>query len=197
MIVRARVSYSDYRGDSEISFLRNGAMRRTAVVAILVVVLSGFISPWAGFAQQKKLQDVPVRVYPEKDPFVAGFLSWLMMGTGQMYCREYTKGSIFIAADLIDKTAFVLLVSYINNKYAPSSGEIININWNAFDTGTKAVTLLYLVGSLSLRFYSVIDAVESANKYNERFFSPRREEGLDFSLSANSVGLEYTIRFDE
>ena len=83
-------------------------MSRTAIVAVTVVVLIAFLSPWMGFAQQNTLQDAPVRVYPEKDPFVAGLLSWLMMGTGQMYCREYTKGSIFIAADLADKTAFVL-----------------------------------------------------------------------------------------
>jgi hypothetical protein len=172
-------------------------MSRTAIVAVTVVVLIAFLSPWMGFAQQNTLQDAPVRVYPEKDPFVAGLLSWLMMGTGQMYCREYTKGSIFIAADLADKTAFVLLVSHINSKYAPGSGEIININWNAFDTGTKVLTIAYFVGSLALRFYNVLDAVDSANRYNERFFSPRREEGFDFSLDVDSVGAGYTIRFEE
>ncbi len=169
-------------------------MSRTAICAITILVLAALLAPCAGLAQET---NPPVRAYPEKDPFIAGILSWLMMGTGQMYCREYTKGSIFIAADLIDKAALVLLISHINSRYAPQSGEIININFSAFDTGTQALTLLYLVGSLSLRAYSVIDAMNSAKKYNERIFAPRRQEGLDFSLGADRVSVEYTIRFDK
>jgi len=169
-------------------------MSRTVIYAITILVLAAFLVPCTGLAQESS---PPVRAYPEKDPFIAGLLSWLMMGTGQMYCREYTKGSIFIAADLIDKAALVLLISHINSTYAPQSGEIININFSAFDTGTQALTILYLVGSLSLRAYNVIDAMNSAKKYNERMFSPRRQEGLDFSLGADNVSVEYTIRFDK
>jgi TM2 domain-containing membrane protein YozV len=71
-----------------------------------------------------------------KDPFIAGLLSWFMMGIGQFYCKEYTKGSIFIAADLADKTSLILLISYINSRYSQSD-QIIYINWSAFDPGTK------------------------------------------------------------
>ncbi|MBN2322858.1 MAG: hypothetical protein JXQ30_03925 [Spirochaetes bacterium] len=169
-------------------------MKRTAMVTVAILVLVALLVPCAGLAQENT---PPVRPYPEKDPFIAGLLSWLMMGTGQMYCREYTKGSIFIAADLVDKIALILLISHINSTYAPQSGEIININFSSFDTGTQALTLLYLVGSLSLRAYSVIDAMNSAKKYNERIFAPRRQEGLDFSLGADRVSVEYTIRFDK
>jgi len=169
-------------------------MSRTAIYAITILVLAALLVPCTGLAQET---NPPVRAYPEKDPFIAGILSWLMMGTGQMYCREYTKGSIFIAADLIDKAALVLLISHINSTYAPQSGEIININISAFDAGTQALTILYLVGSLSLRAYSVIDAMNSARKYNERIFAPRRREGLDFSLGTDRVSVEYTIRFDK
>ena len=165
---------------------------------VLYIVLIVFFTSWAGFAQQEEAPGAPVRIYPaEKDPFVAGLLSWLMMGTGQMYCHEYTKGSIFIAADLVDKVALVLLISHINSKYAPSSGEIININWDSFDSGTKVLTLLYFAGSLTLRFYNVIDAVNSANNYNRRYFAQPREEGFDFSLGQDMLSVEYTIRFDE
>jgi hypothetical protein len=172
-------------------------MGRTAIYIITVVILIVFFSSWIGFAQEE-VPSTSVRVFPaEKDPFVAGLLSWLMMGTGQMYCHEYTKGSIFIAADLVDKVALVLLVSHINSKYAPSSGEIINIKWDSFDPGTKIITLLYFAGSLTLRFYNVIDAVNSANNYNRRYFTQRSEEGLDFSLGQDMLSVEYKFRFDE
>lgn len=171
-------------------------MSRTAIYIITVVILIVFFSSWAGFAQE--VPGAPVRIYPaEKDPFVAGLLSWLMMGTGQMYCNEYTKGSIFIAADLVDKVALIFLISHINSKYAPSSGEIININWDSFDSGTKIITLLYFAGSLTFRFYNVIDAVNSANNYNRRYFSQRSEEGFDFSLGQDIMSVEYKFRFDE
>lgn len=133
----------------------------------------------------------------EKDPFIAGLLSWFMMGIGQIYCREYTKGSIFMAADLLDKGTFILLISHINKKYAPDNDESIYINWKAFDTGTKVMVIGYVMGSLTLRFYNVIDAVKSAQKYNERYLSESEERGLLFDMNEGSVSLGYTLRFGE
>jgi hypothetical protein len=165
---------------------------------VFIVMLSILFSSSVVFAQQRDLPDIPVRAYPaRKDPFVAGLLSWLMMGTGQMYCHEYTKGSIFIAADLLDKAALVLLISHINSTYAPPSGEIININWYAFDTETKALTILYFVGTLGLRFYNVIDAVSSANNFNTRYFSQKKPKEVSCTFEENKFILQYNFRFSE
>jgi hypothetical protein len=131
-----------------------------------------------------------------KDPFIAGVLSWFMMGIGQIYCREYTKGSLFIAADLADKASLIFLVSHINNKYSPESGTAI-INWGSFNDGTKILIIAYLAASVSLRFYSVIDAIQSANKYNERVFSRRERGGLSFSYERKRVSLFYSIPLHE
>jgi hypothetical protein len=141
-----------------------------------------------GNTRESVLRSIPVR----KDPFVAGVLSWFMMGVGQFYCREYTKGSLFMAADLVDKASLILLVSHINNKYSPESGTAI-INWASFDDGTKILILAYLATSLGLRFYSVVDAIHSANAYNDRVFSRRERSGLSFSTERERFSLFYSI----
>jgi len=133
----------------------------------------------------------------EKDPFIAGLLSWFMLGIGQIYVQEYTKGSLFIAAGFVDKAALVLLISHINTKYAPSDNEIVNINWKSFDGSTKFLVISYLAGTLGLRLYSVIDAVQSARNYNERYYSHSKKGGLSFSLDNDTFSLNYNFRFSD
>ncbi len=129
-----------------------------------------------------------------KDPFVAGLLSWFMMGIGQIYCKEYTRGSLFIALDLVDKTAMVLLISYINTKYTPGEGEIIYLNWKAFDNSTKLLVVSYVLAKIGLRFYNVVDAINSAYSYNSRYGSDRgKKESFDFKIGKNEVGFGYKI----
>jgi TM2 domain-containing membrane protein YozV len=131
-----------------------------------------------------------------KDPFIAGMLSWFMMGIGQFYCKEYTKGSIFIAADLVDKTSLILLISYINSRYSQSD-QTIYINWSAFDPGTKVLIISYFTVKFGVKFYSVIDAIQSANKYNSRYISQGDDRKLAFDFNDESFSLYYTYRFYE
>jgi hypothetical protein len=137
-------------------------------------------------------KSIPRNLPERKDPFVAGVFSWFMMGVGQIYCREYWKGSLFIAADVVDKVALLLLVSHVNSKYSPESGTA-TINWSSFDDGTKVLVITYLAASLGLRFYSVIDAIHSANDYNDRMFAQRERSGLSFSNDGKKVSLSYSI----
>lgn len=139
-------------------------------------------------AREPMSRNLPER----KDPFVAGVFSWFMMGVGQIYCREYWKGSLFIAADLVDKVALLLLVSHVNSKYSPESGTAV-INWSSFDDGTKVLVITYLAVSLGLRFYSVADAVHSANDYNDRMSAQRERSGLSFSNDGKKFTLSYSI----
>jgi hypothetical protein len=132
-----------------------------------------------------------------KDPFIAGLLSWFMMGVGQIYVQEYTKGSILIAADLIDRASLVLLVAHINKKYAPSDNQIINVNWGEFNTGTKVLIISYFAASVGLRFYSAIDAYRSAVKYNDRYTKRNTNAGLSFDVGYERIFLGYCVQFNE
>lgn len=135
-------------------------------------------------------------VPPRKDPFIAGLLSWFMMGVGQIYVHEYWKGSLFIAADLTNKILLILLVSHINSKYG-STDEVVNVNWSSFDTGTKVLIIGYLVEALGLRIFSVVDAVQSAHRYNDRYIESRAEKGYSLDIDGDSVSLGYYYRFND
>jgi TM2 domain-containing membrane protein YozV len=134
-------------------------------------------------------------VSPYKDPFIAGVLSWFMMGVGQIYAGEYWKGSLFIAASLTNKILLVLLLNHINSKYG-SSDQIVNVNWSTFDTSTRVLIVLYIVEALGLRIFNVVDAVRSAQRYNERI-EATRESGLSFDIGEDDVSLYYYYRFNE
>lgn len=143
---------------------------------------------------QKPLSDHTGSV-DRKDPFLAGLLSWFMMGIGQIYCKEYTKGSLFIALDLVDKTTMLLLISYINTKYKPGEGEVIYMNWNAFDNSTKLLVVTYILAKVGLRFYNVVDAINSANSYNRRYSSKMPDkDNFEVKLGKNEVGIGYKIK---
>lgn len=167
---------------------------------ILIIVL---FSSWLGFSQDPfsynySLFAAGIQSYPvEKDPFIAGLLSWVKMGLGQIYCQEYTKGSLFMALDLVDRGALILLISHINTRYSPSGDEIIYVNWERFDVETKVLAVAYFAGTLGLRFYNVIDAVQSANRYNERYFLQRENRGLSFSLDKDRIFVGYKFQFNE
>ncbi len=137
-------------------------------------------------------EGVPLR----KDPFVAGLLSWFMMGVGQIYVHEYWKGSLFIAADLTNKVLLILLINHINQKYG-SKDEVVNVDWRSFESGTKVLIIGYLVEALGTRIFSVFDAVQSAHRYNERFTGSRAEKGYSFEMNGDDISLGYYYRFND
>ena len=137
-------------------------------------------------------EGVPLR----KDPFIAGLLSWFMMGVGQIYVHEYWKGSLFIAADLTNKVLLILLINHINQKYG-SKDEVVNVDWRSFESGTKVLIIGYLVEALGTRIFSVFDAVQSAHRYNERFTGSRTERGYSFEINGDDISLGYYYRFND
>jgi hypothetical protein len=145
----------------------------------------------------ESVRNRPVLYPREKDPFLAGLLSWFMMGVGQIYVQEYTKGSLFIAADLVDKASLILLISHINKKYSPDGTELIYINWRDFSPGTKVLILSYISISLGLRMYCVVDAYKSAQRYNERYFPMGKDKGLSMNIDAENISISYSIRLNK
>jgi TM2 domain-containing membrane protein YozV len=150
----------------------------------------------AGLAEIQQFETDQLLVKP-KDPFIAGLLSWFMMGVGQIYVQEYWKGSIFIATDLANKVVLILLISHINSRYGPKEDEIVNIDWASFNTGTKVLIISYLVESLGLRVYNVVDAVQSTHRFNERYFSGRENSGFSFKFREDGVSLNYNYWLGE
>jgi hypothetical protein len=132
-----------------------------------------------------------------KDPFVAGLLSFFMLGVGQIYAKEYTKGSLFIAAGLVDKLSLILLISHINNKYGPEGDELVNIDWKSFDNSTRFLVISYITASLGLRVFCVVDAVSSTKKFNERYFSTSQQSTTNLSFDDEQLKLQFNLNFSD
>jgi hypothetical protein len=177
-------------------FNRSGGMFRCLLLLITLLCAYSAISDEIDLLSDTS--SVRYAPYPrEKDPFIAGLLSWFMMGVGQIYVQEYTKGSLFIGADLVDKASLILLISHINNKYSPSEAGLISVNWGDFTTGTKALIISYIGFSLGLRLYCVIDAFQSAQRYNERYFPKENREGLSFGINGESITFSYSFQLNK
>ncbi len=142
-------------------------MLKKNIVTLLLMILVA----WGGYSQaelsasssnDRGSQLKPVFTY--KDPFLAGVLSWVMPGAGQIYAQSYTKGSVFIFANLVDKSSMVLLLLYLNNNYKNVS---TGISWKDLDTRDKALIISYFAISTTLKLYNSIDAIYTAEKYNK------------------------------
>lgn len=142
------------------------------------------------FKPQKLSSNIP----DKKDPFIAGFLSWLMMGVGQIYCKEYTRGSIFMALDLLDKGSLIAISSYVNKKYSPKGSEIINLNWQTFNSSTKLLIIGYIIAKYGIRFYNVYDAIQTAKDYNKLHLLNTERGEFSFDLKVNSIQIGYSLQ---
>ena len=122
-----------------------------------------------------------------KDPFLAGLLSWIMPGTGQIYAKSYSKGSIFVLGDIIDKALFVNLMLYLNNKYKEMPGGVVS--WPALSVQDRIFLLSYFSLSMGFKIYNSLDAVHVAKFYNKQNFPE-----LGVLWTPNRCGLDFTWR---
>jgi hypothetical protein len=156
-------------------------MRKQRLFSIPVVVLPVFLLFFAA---------VTVNATDDyKDPFFAGVLSWVMPGAGQIYAHSYTKGSLFVFGELIDKAALFGLIFYINDRYGriPGGGQI---NWQGLNDTEKSMIISYAVLSAGFRIYTSLDAVYTTRRFNRLMgfsaglrISPLPREGSGFGLN--------------
>ncbi len=117
-----------------------------------------------------------------KDPFLAGVLSWVMPGAGQIYCQSYTKGSVFIFGDMIEKSSMVFILLYLNNKYFKTSSDLIS--WERLDVNDKTIIISYFVLSASFKLFNAMDAVFTAEKFNTLHMN----DNIGFHFDLKSLG---------
>jgi len=94
-----------------------------------------------------------------KDPFLAGVLSWVMPGAGQIYAHAYTKGSLFVFGEFIDKAALFGLIFYLNDRYD-------KVNWQKLNDTGKGMIISYAVLSAGFRIFTSLDAVHTTQRFN-------------------------------
>ncbi len=134
----------------------------------------------------------------EKDPFIAGLLSVSMMGLGQFYAKEYTKGSLFVLADFIQKGSLILLIVNFNDKYTNKDNGDNVVKWSELTTPDKILIIGYLTFYFGTQVYCVVDAMKSAENYNRSIKKMRESKfNIGFSLNKDNpiLALNYRSRF--
>jgi len=135
--------------------------------------------------------------YNEKDPFVAGLLSATMLGLGQIYTKDYLKGSIFVFTDLLQKGMIIYLASYLSDRYTDDDKNDKIVEWREIDNADRSVLIGFIVFYFGSRLYCIVDAISGANRYNENL---RKEYSgkdikLNYHLTTESFGLGLSSNF--
>lgn len=152
-------------------------MKRTS--PLLLAVLFAVIAADLPSARAQTAAASP-RELSYADPFMAGVLSWTMPGAGQMYARSWTKGSFFVMGEVVNKSALVFLLMYLNDQYGKKGAGPVIVNWNALRMRDKAFLAGYLLLSSGFRIYNALDAVQTANRLNLRRQVPQEEPSTGF-----------------
>ncbi len=138
----------------------------------------------------KNFDEKPVNYFTSrKDPFLAGILSSVMPGVGQIYSEEYTKGSLVILGDFIGKASLITVIVSLTTKYSSSSND--SVSWERLSGGDKALLLSVAITYLGFYIWNIIDAVESANDYNAKYL---REPSITLTFNSSNNGFMLGFR---
>ena len=137
-------------------------------------------------------------VAKKKNPMVALGLSFPIIGAGQFYNGQYTKGVIQLGATIVG-LGFTLSASGDNYDLADEAG---NVDADGDDWMSVPGYLLFFGGAI----WSLIDAPMSANRINQQsqiasyghlfqLDGDRAMLGMDPVASRNGLGTLLTLRF--
>ncbi len=127
----------------------------------------------------------------EYNPFLAGTLSWYSAGLGQIYTKNYMKGTIFFT---IDTTLLLLTLNSIAD-FNLNVDEKFGVNMNVQLKSRKDIEYnsltasFFMISYFTFHFYNVFDAVLSAYKKNI-------DLSFDYNPSDQKAALVLNTRFN-
>ncbi len=122
----------------------------------------------------------------KKDPFIAGVLSFSMLGAGQFYAKEYTKGSLFVLIDLIQKASLIWLTSRFTDKYTDEEKGDQIVEWQEMSKEDRILVIGYIIFHGCSKIFCVYDAVKCVEKYNRRLLKMKKES-FSFSITHDNI----------
>ena len=155
------------------------------IIIIFIILFSGSLYP-----------ETNENVCPQKkDPFIAGLLSVTMMGLGHFYTKDYLMGSMFILTDFVQKGLLIFLVMNLNDKYTDEDDDVVR--WTELTDGDKGVVVGFIAFYFGSRIYCIVDAMNSAKRYNKRLDEEFAKTGLRlrYSITHRSVGIGLSKNF--
>ncbi|MDD3627520.1 MAG: hypothetical protein PHV06_09390 [bacterium] len=130
-----------------------------------------------------------------KDPFIAGLLSWKMPGLGQIYTKEYNKGSKFMLGSIALKMWGFYLYQDLEDKYDPDS---LGITWKELSENDKNLIITYGLFYISFELINIFDSINCAKEYNKKqegFFSKYSGSNIAYDPEKESFKLVYSWKF--
>ncbi len=175
------------------------------VFSIVILVLNVLAHPVSGQessitppGKEKEVrEDFYIEEPERKDPFIAGLLSWSWSGLGQFYTQEYTYGSLFLLVDIAQKGLLVYMIFYYSDKYTAEHEDIVK--WQDIERRDKGIIIGYIFSMLLVKVLCIVNAVDSAEKYNREIYFPywKNRSKVRFSLHTEgnriNVGLSTSL----
>lgn len=165
-------------------------IKKNLIISIIILIFS------IHYLSATQTNSTNYQYYQEKDPFIAGLLSATMLGLGQFYVKEYTKGSIFVLTDLVQDGMLIWLITNFNERYASGSDKIVR--WQQLSYGDKELVLGFIVFYFGSRIYCIVDAMESAEKYNEDLkqnFSDNQNLQFNYCYKNDNMSFSLSKKF--
>ena len=117
----------------------------------------------AAVTQPASLKDMKYQGITERNPFLAGALSFLVPGAGQVYNKQYGKGAAIFGANVLSWVlAYNSAVNEVYDAYDIMYG-------GGYEEYNPTGTYIFLATAVASNLYGIIDAAVSANKINERY----------------------------
>lgn len=185
--------------------LKGSSKNFLIVFSVVIFILNAVALPLSGkepsIPPPEKDKEVREDFYIEeperKDPFIAGLLSWSWSGLGQFYTQEYTYGSLFLLADIAQKGLLVYMIFYYSDKYTSEHEDIVK--WQDIERRDKGIIIGYIFSMLLVKILCIVNAVDSAEKYNREIYFPywKNKSRVRFSLHTEgnriNIGLSTSL----
>lgn len=147
---------------------------------ILILIIFLFFFSNTVFSKQDLLKY-------RKDPYLAGVLSFYNPGLGQFYANEPEKGMLFWMGENVLFFSSLLIVTDFTFNFKSDFGVEIKIKQKKNLSDERIITSIGLgVAFIVVHIINIIDAVDSAKKYNNKLEKMYLEE--------NNITFDYQIR---
>ncbi len=179
--------------------LKNCFRNFLIVFSTIILILNIFAHPLSGQGTSippsgqdgEVREDFYIEEPERKDPFIAGLLSWSWSGLGQFYTQEYAYGSLFLLADIAQKGVLVYMIFYYSDKYTSDNDDIVR--WQDIEKRDKGIIIGYIFSMLCVKVLCIVNAVDSAEKYNREIYFPfwknRSRVGLSLHTEDNRINI--------
>lgn len=154
-------------------------MQKKYILALIIIII--FIFPLNLSGAENNFN----QTYQRKSPFLAGIFSWYHPGLGQFYVGETKKATIFWLSENILLFSVILNIADIKFAFKRDFGFEFSIKLKNNPSNTRIATTIGLgVILIALHIYNIIDAIGSAQLYNQKIFARQ------FELSQKSFSIE-------